>query len=137
MNEDSLYVHSIKADIALDKPNGKSVKRKIHEKRTYIAGRGNRDIPNQWLIEGIVVVSKSSGKKYTMKITDPLHKIQGCKWYQSGIKAFHFSTGEKDVKTNDRITYIDYSYTESDDSCDSFALRWKDDEEAHVVDLSN
>ncbi len=136
MNEDGFYVHVIKGNILLERPDGVVVKREIHKRRTRIAGVGDAEILNEWLIEGYVEVSKSNGKKYVMNVKEPLHRIQGCRWYQSGIKVIHYIVEQSEDRRYEYTVSIDYSYTESDDACDSFVLKWKNDNEAEVVDLS-
>lgn len=134
LNEDSLYVHKITGEIELSKPNGAVVQREIHKRRTILTGIEDRTVPMEWLIEGRTEVSRSNGIQYTMKIKEPLHKIKGCKWYQSGVKRMDIEK-LKEEETIERKVIIDYSYAKSDKNCDRYALRVIDDGEPVVIKL--
>lgn len=145
MNADSLFVHSISGKIELVRENGMVVNRELHERRTMLAGFKEPGVPREWLLEGTVNVVKSDGRDYLMKIREPLYRIQGCRWAQSGVKVIRFNI-ETDEDTTDDSTaetreyahrvVIDYSYVGQEDSrCDSFVLRKVDDQEPEVVDL--
>lgn len=133
--EEGFYEHSIEGTIQLKKSDSLQVKRKIHKSRLLIAGAKDKDIPKEWLVSGRVRVLKSNGVTYVMKIAEPLHHIQGCKWAQSGLKVITFSGDEENDEETGPKVYIDYAYAESDKSCDRYALRWVDDGEAEVIKL--
>lgn len=145
VNADSLFVHSIRGEIGLTREDGLVVTREIHERRTMLAGFREPGVPKEWLLEGSVKVSKSDGREYLMNIREPLYRIQGCRWAQSGVKVIRFnletdedqsgsSTGETPEYAHKVV--IDYSYVgEEDSSCDSFVLRKVDDQEPEVVNL--
>jgi hypothetical protein len=136
LNEDNLYMHTINGDLTLVRPDGIVVEREIHKKRILLTEKRS-DGPRQWLVDGYVKVSRSNGIAFKMEITTPLHRIQGCRWFQSGIKVLHFKASENLDFNHDHKVRIDYSYSlpESTDACDSYVRRWVDDEEAEVRNL--
>ena len=88
----------------------------------------DKEVPREWLIEGKVRVEKSDGTSYRMKIAEPLWRIQGCRWFQAGLK--HIEIGEYLIQT-------DYSFVGPEESdCDSWVKRWVNEEEAEEIDLS-
>lgn len=145
LNEDSLYVHVIKGGLTLVKPDSLVVKRAVHKRRILLAGVGQPDVPKEWLIEGKVEVEKSNGISCEVHTRTPLYRIQGCRWFQDGIKVIHIRLhdGEEDKGDGEgegsdegrHKVVIDYGYAESEDACDSFVLRTIDDEEPVVVNL--
>jgi len=105
-----------------------------------LVGWGNPDVPKEWLVDGHVKVSKSNGLSYMVNIHEPLYRIQGCRWAQSGIKVIHFNAGNEGNKPTEKEDYkhkvsIDYSYAESEEACDSYVLRWVNNEEPEVINL--
>lgn len=145
LNADSLFVHSIRGKIQLTRDDSTIVTREITQRRTMLVGFGEPDVRKEWLLEGSVKVSKSDGREYLMNIREPLYRIQGCRWAQSGVKVIRFNLETDDDATtgitDDTPEYahkvvIDYSYVGQEDSrCDSFVLRKVDDQEPEVVDL--
>lgn len=136
VNDDGYYVQTISGVLNLTRPDSLVIERKSRERLTLITGFDDPDKPKEWFIEGSVEVSKSNGKNYVMHVKEPLHRIQACRWYQSGVKVLSFASREEANENNRRKINIDYSYTESNEDCDSFVLVWKGDQEAKVVDLS-
>ena len=146
LNADSLFVHSIRGSIQLVRDDSLVVTRELNKYRTMLAGFGEPGVPNEWLLEGTTKVVRSDDREYLMKIREPLHRIQGCRWAQSGVKVIRFNLEEEEgilenaegeeTKYNHKVV-IDYSYVGPEDSsCDSFVLRKVDDQEEEVVDLS-
>lgn len=140
LNEDGLYVHTIRGEVEMNRADTLLIKREIHKSRTLLTGWGDPDTPKEWFIEGHVNVSKSNGIDYIVNIPQPLYRIQGCRWPQAGIKVLHFNVETPETKPNNIGDYkhkvsIDYSYDESDDACDSWVLRWINDEEPEAVNL--
>jgi hypothetical protein len=145
LNADSLFVHSIRGSIQLVRDDSLVVTRELNKSRTMLAGFGEPGVPNEWLLEGTTKVVRSDGREYLMNIRAPLHRIQGCRWAQSGVKVIRFNLEEEEgasansegeeAKYNHKVV-IDYSYVGPEDSsCDSFVLRKVDDQEEEVVDL--
>lgn len=147
LNADSLYVHSIRGKIQLVKDDSLVVTREINKYRTMLAGFNEAGVPKEWLLEGSVKVTKSDGREYLMNIREPLYRIQGCRWAQSGVKVIRFNLDTDEDGSGANATepreynhkvVIDYSYTGPEDGlCDSYVLRKVDDQEAEVVDLEN
>jgi hypothetical protein len=136
LNDDSLYVHSIKGKLTLVRPDSLIIVRDFQKRRTMLAGVGNPDVPNEWLVEGHIKVNRSDSVHFMVKIDEPLYRIQGCRWYQGGIKAIHYNAAGNADGRYDRKVYFDYGYAESEDRCDSYALRWVDEGEPKVVNLN-
>ncbi|SRR6056297_3536608 len=146
MNGDGYYVHSIRGKIDLVREDGMVISRELTRRRTMLAGFGEPDVPKEWLMEGKTKVVKSNGREYVMNIREPLYRIQGCRWAQSGVKVIRFNIDEEetaaDASAGETPEYkhkvvIDYGYVgEEDSACDSFVLRKVDDKEAELVDLS-
>ena len=145
LNADSLFVHSIRGTIQLVREDSLVVTREMNKYRTMLAGFNEPGVPREWLLEGITKVMKSDGREYLIKTREPLYRIQGCRWAQSGIKVIRFNlpdeeaaqeiTDDEETKYNHKVV-IDYSYTGPEDgSCDSYVLRKVDDQEEEVVDL--
>jgi hypothetical protein len=104
------------------------VTRKIEKKHYLINGLDDKDVPKEWLIEGKVKVEKSNGVSYKISIAEPLHRIQGCSWYQAGLKQ---------IESGENLIRIDYSYVGPGESaCDSWIQRWINEEEPELIDLS-
>jgi hypothetical protein len=102
--------------------------RKVEKERYLINPEKEKDIPKEWLIEGEVKVEKSNGVSYEKKIVEPLHRIQGCRWFQDGLKQ---------IEVGEDLIQIDYGFVGDEDSdCDSWILRWVNEEEAEEIDLS-
>jgi hypothetical protein len=146
LNADSLYVHSIRGKIELVRDDSLVVTREMDKLRTMLAGFNEPGVPREWLLEGTTKVVKSDGREYHIKIREPLYRIQGCRWAQSGVKVIRFNlddeavdpdgTEGEDTGYNHKVV-IDYSYTGPEDGrCDSYVLRKVDDQEAEVVDLN-
>ena len=134
-DENGFFVHAIKGTISLEKPDGLKVERELHKRRLLISGVEDKEAPKEWLVEGYVNVSRSDGVSFEMRIAEPLYRIQGCRWYQSGLKVLSFSSvSENEVDTGQKV-FIDYSYAEGDNACDSYVLRWIENEEPEVVNL--
>ena len=92
-----------------------------------INGFKDREVPRQWLIEGKVKVEKSNGASYKVFITEPLYRIQGCRWFQSGIKQ---------IESGDNLILLDDGYVGNEDSaCDNSMLRTVNDEEDKAINL--
>ncbi len=146
MNEDGYYVHSIRGKLSLVREDGIEISRELTRSRTMLAGFGEPGVPKEWLMEGKTKVVKSNGREYVMNIREPLYRIEGCRWAQSGVKVIRFNIDEEeaaaDASAGETPEYkhkvvIDYGYVgEEDSACDSFVLRKVDDKEAEVVDLS-
>ena len=103
------------------------IERQVAKDRYMINGFNDREVPNQWLIEGKVKVEKSNGVSYKVFISEPLYRIQGCRWFQSGIKQ---------IESGDNLILLDYGYVGDEDStCDSWMLRTVNDEEGEAIDL--
>ncbi len=145
LNADSLFVHSIRGSIQLVKEDSLLVTRELNKFRTMLAGFNEPGVPREWLLEGTTKVVRSNGREYRINIREPLHRIQGCRWAQSGVKVIRFSLEEEEEtavntegeesKYNHKVV-IDYSYVgEEETRCDSFILRTVDDQEEEVVDL--
>jgi hypothetical protein len=145
LNADSLFVHSIRGIIQLVREDSLVVTREISKQRTMLAGFNDPGAPREWLLEGTTKVVRSDGREYHIRIREPLHRIQGCRWAQSGIKVIRFNLPEEEIsaeisdgeeaKYNHKVV-IDYSYAgPENDRCDSFVLRQVDDQEEEVVDL--
>jgi hypothetical protein len=136
LNEDNLFVHRITGEVELVKPDGVIVKREIHKRRTLLTDPKDRTALMEWLIDGRVIVEKSTGVSYEMHVREPLYRIQGCKWFQSGIKRIVFEVKDENLEepSTHRIL-IDYGYAESEDSCDNYALRTVDDQEPVAIQL--
>ena len=145
MNADSLFVHSIRGTIQLEKEDSLLVTREMNKFRTMLAGFNKPGVPREWLLEGTTKVVRSDGRAYRMNTREPLYRIQGCRWAQSGVKVIRFNLDEEketavnaegeEAKYNHKVV-IDYSYTGPEESrCDSFVLRTVDDQEEEVVDL--
>ena len=141
MNDDSLYMHSINGNIEIIRPDSVKVEREIHKLRTLLAGYESPDIPKEWLIEGKVKVEVSNGNEYLVNIVEPLYRIQGCRWPQTGVKVININPDdaaedeEAGVRTRSRVV-IDFSYVGPEDSlCDSYILRTVDDGDPEVIDL--
>lgn len=122
--------HTITGNIKLtrEKDGEKLVIRRHVEKDRYmIDGFNDPEVPNQWLIEGKVKVEKSNGVSYKVIISEPLFRIQKCRWFQSGIKQ---------IESGENLILLDYSYVGDEDSaCDSWMLRTVNDEEGEAIDL--
>ena len=85
--EEGYIWHKIKGNIKLTRErDGESliIKREVEKDRYLINGLNDRDVPNEWLIEGEGKVEKANGLSYEMKIAEPLYRIQGCRWFQAG-----------------------------------------------------
>jgi len=147
LNADSLFVHSIRGKIELVRDDSLVVTREMNKLRTMLAGFNEPGVPREWLLEGTTKVVKSDGREYLIKIREPLYRIQGCRWAQSGVKVIRFNlddeavdpTGDEDAAAAYKHkVVIDYSYVGPEDGlCDSFILRTVDDQEPEVVDLDN
>ncbi len=145
MNEDGYYVHSIRGKIQLVREDGMVISREITRRRTMLAGFGEPGVPKEWLLEGKTIVEKSNAREYVMNIREPLYRIQGCRWAQSGLKVIRFNIDEEEEADDAAVegapeyrhkVVIDYGFVGQEDSaCDSFVLRKVDDKEAEVVDL--
>ena len=124
--------HTIAGNIILTRErNGKKlvIFRHLAKDRYMINGFNDREVPNEWLIEGEVKVEKSNGVSYKVIISEsaPLYRIQGCRWFQSGIKQ---------IKSGENLILLDYGFVGDEDSaCDSWMLRTVNDEEGEVIDL--
>ena len=104
------------------------VERKIEKDRYLINGLDDKDVPKEWLIEGKVKVEKSNGVSYKVSIAEPLYRIQGCRWYQAGLKQ---------IESGENLIQIDYSYVGPEDGlCDSWVQRWVNEEEPELINLS-
>lgn len=104
------------------------IKRIVKKDRFLITGLKDKDVPREWLIEGEIKVEKSNDVSYKVSTAEPLHRIQGCRWYQSGIKQ---------IELKEDLIQIDYSYVGPEDSsCDSWIKRWVNEEEPELIDLS-
>jgi hypothetical protein len=145
LNDDSLFVHSIRGNIQLVRDDTLLVSRELNKYRTMLAGFREPGVPKEWLLEGTTRVVRSDGKEYVMKIREPLYRIQGCRWPQSGVKVIRLNLPEdettmevsegEEFEFNHKVV-IDYSYLGPENSsCDSFVLRKVDDQEEEVVDL--
>ena len=145
MNADSLFVHSIRGSIQLVREDSLVVTRELNKYRTMLAGFNEPGVPKEWLLEGTTIVVRSDGREYHIKIREPLYRIQGCRWAQSGVKVIRFNLEEdegtsvntegEESKYNHKVV-IDYSYVGPEaGSCDSYVLRKVDDQEEEVVDL--
>ena len=142
LDADGFYKHVVRGTLTLEKPNGIIAKREIHKRRYLIAGAGDKEVLNEYLVDGYAKVQRSDSVCIEMNITEPLHKIQGCKWPQSGMKVLHFwvddglsvDEGAKDNEYTRKVV-IDYSYEEGDRTCDRFALKWIDEGEPDVIKL--
>jgi len=103
------------------------VKRKIEKDRFLINASAENGVPKEWLIEGKVKVEKSNGLSYKVSIAEPLYRIEGCRWYQNGVKQ---------IEAGDNLIRIDYGYAGPEDSlCDSWIQRWVNDEEPELINL--
>jgi len=122
--------HTIAGNIKLTtKRNGEKliIERRMAKDRYMIIGFNDRTVPNEWLIEGKVKVEKSNGMSYKIITSEPLYRIQGCRWFQSGIKQ---------IESGDNLILLDYGYVGDEDSaCDSWMLRTVNDEEGEAIDL--
>lgn len=146
LNADSLFVHSIRGSIQLIRDDSLMVTRELNKYRTMLAGFNEPGVPREWLLDGTTKVVRSDDREYLMNIREPLHRIQGCRWAQSGVKVIRFNleeeeetsgnAGGEEAKYNHKVV-IDYSYVGPEDGrCDSYVLRQVDDQEEEVVDLS-
>jgi len=103
------------------------IKRQVAKDRYMINGFNDLEVANEWMIEGKVKVEKSDGLSYKVIISEPLYRIQGCRWFQYGIKQ---------IDSDDNLVLLDYGYTGDEDSaCDSWMLRTINDEEGKAIDL--
>jgi hypothetical protein len=103
------------------------IERQIAKDRYMINGFNDREVPNEWLIEGKVKVETSNGVIYKVIISEPLYRIQGCRWFQSGIKQ---------IESGDNLILLDYGYVGNEDSaCDNWMLRTVNDEEDKAINL--
>jgi len=122
--------HTIAGNIILTRErNGEKfvIFRHLAKDRYMINGFNDREVPNEWLIEGEVKVEKSNGVSYKVIITEPLYRIQKCRWFQSGIKQ---------IESGENTILLDYGYVGAEDSaCDSWMLRTVNEEEGEAIDL--
>jgi hypothetical protein len=103
------------------------IERQVAKDRYMINGFNDREVPKEWLIEGIVKVEKSNGVSYKVIISEPLYRVQGCRWFQSGIKQ---------IESGDNLILLDYGYVGDEDrACDSWMLRTVNDEKGEAIDL--
>jgi hypothetical protein len=123
--------HKVKGKLKLtrEKEEGPMVvKRKIEKDRYLINANAEKDVPKEWLIEGEVKVEKSNGVSYVVSIAEPLYRIQGCRWYQNGLKQ---------IQSGENLIQVDYGYVGPEDGlCDSWVQRWVNEEEPELIDLS-
>jgi hypothetical protein len=103
------------------------VKRKVEKDRYLINWPNDKETPNEWLIKGEVKVEKSNGVSYEVIITKPLYRIQGCRWFQAGIKQ---------IKVGNDVIRIDYGYVDDEEmDCDSWIERQVNEEEPETINL--
>jgi len=134
---DEGYVHySINGSINLLKPDSVEVKRVKHKERFKIAGidtpeRGD----DEWLIEGRVKVTKSTGIQYLMKIVSPLHKVNSCDYLVSGSKFITVDQNaeEPDTEIRNEIGTILIDF--GDGTCDNIATKSINDGEPEEIIL--
>jgi hypothetical protein len=104
------------------------IKRKVEKDRYMINGFRDKEVPNEWLIEGVVEVEKSNGTSYTVRTVEPLYRIQGCRWFQAGIKQ---------IESGENVIQLDYGFEgEEKSACDSWITRQVNEEEPGEIDLS-
>ncbi len=105
------------------------------------------DVPYNWLLneESYLFVNNFEiqhiMKRYLITITalcctaitllistvEPLYRIQGCRWFQSGVKL---------IESGDNLIRIDFSQVGNNErSCDSWILRTVNDEEGEAINL--
>ncbi|MCP4310036.1 MAG: hypothetical protein GY790_02120 [Bacteroidetes bacterium] len=132
LSDEGYIWHTIKGKLVLSRErDGEKlvIERHVTKDRYLIDGFNDREVPNQWLIEGKVKVEKSNGVSYKVIISEPLYRIQGCRWFQSGIKR---------IETVNNLIFLDYGYVGDEDSaCDSWILRTVNEEEDEAIDLNN
>ena len=143
LNEDGLYYHTIRGKVELTREDGKQITRELFKTRIMLAGFRDPEVPKEWLLDGHVNVTHSEKGDYVINIREPLHRIQGCRWAQSGVKVIRFNIEEEvnvEAEAGSEYTHkvvIDYSYVgEEGSACDSWVLRKVDDGEAVPVDLN-
>jgi len=129
--EEGYIWHKIQGKLKLTREKeGETVTiiRKVEKNRYLISGMYDREVPNEWLIDGKVSVEKSNGISYKVEIAQPLYRIEGCRWYQDGLKLIEYG---------DDLIQVDYGFVgDQESTCDSWIERWINNEDAEQIDLS-
>lgn len=97
----------------------KVVKRAAEKTQTWIAGFGNREVPNVYNISGVVEIEVEVGdkEKEIRKELSGIEHHQGCEFPQGGATLFEVETFD-----DQGLTFtLNYSYGE-DEGCDSNAM---------------
>ena len=132
------YMHySVNGNLNLIKPNGVEVKRIKHKERYKIAGIDTPEKEDdEWLIEGRVKVSKSTGTHYLMKIVGPLHRVKSCDHLVAGSKLITIYQSAEDLDDENENQYGTIFIDFGDGTCDNIAMKSVNDAEAEEFILN-